>query len=226
MTWIKATSSWWPSRGELPSTKLLSRQAARRADDLTRACAYVIDDIDAFTTSVPIVYGSCLGGVTVLFSLLDELDQQDFGLSPIGFSTSVHHAPASAVGVSNKHVGMLTAISANEDLAAMLMIEALDVAHEFDEVIVVAVEETWPQAFGVPPFELYAGALVLGKDSERNLMIEPTSESVETLAIETLTGNPAARVEHLIQWSVDARPGDEIVFAPHVNGGSWKARCQ
>ncbi|QED28376.1 beta-ketoacyl synthase chain length factor [Microvenator marinus] len=226
MAWIEATSSWWPGRGKLPASQLLAGSASRRAGDLTRACAHVIDELGPFSKTVPIVFGSSLGCVSVLFSLLDEIKRDELGLSPIAFSSSVHHSPVAAVGVSNQHIGLLTAVSANEDLAAMLIIEALGLSLEFDRVLVIGAEEPWPKAYGHEEFELYAGAFMMAHDSERQLIVETSTEPFKNTLSGLLRYNPAAGLEKFLEWSREAKPGDELIISPNRSGGSWKARCQ
>ncbi len=226
MSWIDCSSSWWGSRGDLPASTLLSRSAARRADEMTKYCAHVIEELGAFSKTVPIVYGSCLGSVSVVFLLLDELSKDELGLSPIQFSGSVHHAPISALGVSNQHTGIVTAVSANQDLSAVVMIEALDLAKSVGEVLVVISEETWPRAFGAEPFEPYAAALQLTDSDPRQLVVELSDEPFENPLGDNLRGNPAANLQIIIDWSDTASAGDFTQFASHTLGGSWIVRCK
>ena len=181
---------------------------------------------DELPTDLPIVFGSCLGSLSVLFSLLDQMADDDGGVSPIRFSGSVHHAPVSAIGISAKHTGVVSAVSANEDLAAMVLIEGLAVAREYGRALVVVGDESWPAAFGLPLFEPYAAAILLQDDPERSFAIERADQTFiddPTLPAELL-GNPSARIEMVLRWAPGAARGDILPLAA-AGSGCWVIRC-
>lgn len=222
--WPIKSFSWWESQGVHQQTTLLSKAVARRACTLTRSCSYVMEQVGGLEKNTPIVFGSCLGSGSVLFSLLEQMRTEEGGLSPIRFSGSVHHSPVSAVGVSNQHTGTLTAISANEDLVAMALLEALTLSQDDDALLILA-DETWPDAFNVPRFDTYASAIVMGKDEKRTLKIRQSSLEYQSTLPEVLQGNPSAYAQHLIEWADEAKVGSSFLISPKTGGGSWEAVC-
>ncbi|GEM_PF-5170157 len=224
--WPTRSYAWWESQRALPPISILSRSAVRRAAPLTKYCAHVMEEVGGFEPDTPIVFGSCLGSISVLFSLLEQMAEDGVeGLSPIRFSGSVHHAPASTVGVSNAHKGFLNAISANEDLSAMALLEAIMTANEHGETMVVIAEEAWPPAFG-PVFEPFAAALVLTPGQDRNLSLQMSSQPYQSPLPDLLDGNPAAPIQHLMDWFETAKVGEYHVLCPALNGKSWVAICE
>lgn len=228
--WLQKSASWWPAKGPVETSRLLSGAVARRASELTRLCAHVMGEtIDELPAAMPIVFGSCLGSVSLLFSLVDQMAEDEGGISPIRFSGSVHHAPMSSIGIAARHTGFVSAVAANDDLCAMVLIEALGVARQEGEVLVVVADEAWPAAFGLPSFEPYAAALLLRADEERSLSIElsdPSDQPLDGEQPEELAGNPSAGMERFLSWVALARPGDSCPIAESDNGGRWVARCR
>ena len=222
---VTKSASWWASHGPFEAPAILDRSAARRASPITRACAHVIERLGPFGRETPIVFGSTAGDIDGLFALLEQMHSEQGGLSPIGFSRSVHHAPATTVGISVGHLGPVVGVSANEDLAAMALLEALSLAQVHGSAIVAVAEVEWPTAFDADTFEAYAAALLLGPVEGCSLNLEASGAGHLDEALEPgLRSNPAARLEHVLRWAPAAQPGDSVSLSPR-RSGSWRVTC-
>lgn len=122
----------------------------RRLTPLGRAAIEAITTIYNETdreVRTPVIFASRWGDIALSVKLLQELTAAE-GLSPMGFSTSVHNGIGGLFSISQKHRANITALASAESCAGTAMIEACGLLHEKAEsVIVVVYEERSPKAF-------------------------------------------------------------------------------
>lgn len=134
-----------------PTGASIEPRARRRASTLCRALTDAYDaaasqaGVDKSQTGA--VFGSALGEVTTMLSLLDQMSRNE-ELSPMAFGTSVHSAAAGTVSISTKNRGFTTSISANHDTAAAALFEAGGVVETMGSPVIVACgDESSPDRF-------------------------------------------------------------------------------
>ncbi|HEX6244508.1 MAG TPA: beta-ketoacyl synthase chain length factor [Polyangiales bacterium] len=147
----------WLSRtaqpGAAPSGALLDKHSRRRASDFTKGLA------DAYAEAlgaaqqvlathgqesalradaVASVFGSALGEVSTMISLLEQMWREGGALSPMRFAGSVHNAAAGVVSIGSKNTGFTTSLGADHDTPAMSLIEAISLVATRGEPVMVA----------------------------------------------------------------------------------------
>jgi hypothetical protein len=152
---------------EPPSAESIERRSRRRASPLTRACSCAFTEaarqagIDVATTGA--VFGSALGEVSTMLELLDQMGKRE-PLSPMGFTTSVHHSAAGTVSISGGNRGFTTSISANHDTPAAAIFEASGVCATMGTpVVAVCGDDQAPERFveGDEAYDMIASAIAL-----------------------------------------------------------------
>lgn len=150
-----------------PSGESIERRSRRRASPLTRACSCAFTQaakqaaIDVATTGA--VFGSALGEVSTMLELLDQMGKRE-PLSPMGFTTSVHHSAAGTVSISGGNRGFTTSISANHDTPAAAIFEASGVCATMSTpVVVVCGDDAAPPRFveGDESYDMIASAIAI-----------------------------------------------------------------
>jgi Beta-ketoacyl synthase, N-terminal domain len=124
---------------------LLDKHSRRRASDFTKALADAYGE--ALRTARPSapaadtvasVFGSALGEVGTMISLLDQMWREGGALSPMRFAGSVHNAAAGVVSIGTKNTGFTTSLGADHDTPAMALIEAIALVLSQGEPVIVA----------------------------------------------------------------------------------------
>jgi len=150
-----------------PEGALLDRRTRRRSSGLCRALADAFADAalsaDVPLASVSSVFGSSLGEVSTMLTVLEQLTRGE-DLSPMHFATSVHNTASGMVSISNVNRGFTTALSADFDTVGAALCEAsgLLAAHG-EPVVVVCADERSPERFVAEEFafDMLAAAIVL-----------------------------------------------------------------
>jgi Beta-ketoacyl synthase, N-terminal domain len=149
-----------PQGMEPPPGTLLDKHSRRRASDLTKALADAYGEALAHAqlppTTVASVFGSALGEVSTMISLLDQMWRETGALSPMRFATSVHNAAAGVVSIGTKNTGFTTSLGADYDTPAMALMEAMGIALASGEPVVVACGDE------AAPSDLVGGAIGWG----------------------------------------------------------------
>lgn len=149
----------------------IDRRSRRRASPLSRAVADAFStaaqqaQIDVETTGT--VFGSGLGEVTTMLSLLDQISNGE-ELSPMSFATSVHSAAAGVISISSKNRGFTTSISAYADTPGAALFEARAVLESMNTpVVVTCSDENSPERFVADEdaFDTVAAAVALVPDA-------------------------------------------------------------
>ena len=150
-----------------PSGASIERRSRRRASPLTRACSCAFTEaatqaqIDVATTGA--VFGSALGEVSTMLELLDQMGKHE-PLSPMGFTTSVHHSAAGTVSISSGNRGFTTSISANHDTPAAAIFEASGVCATMGTpVVIVCGDDEAPPRFveGDESYDMIASSIAI-----------------------------------------------------------------
>lgn len=130
------------SAGASPSGALLDKHSRRRASDFTKALADVYAEALSAAAlpadTVASVFGSALGEVGTMISLLDQMWREGGALSPMRFAGSVHNAAAGVVSIGTKNTGFTTSIGADHDTPAMALFEAIAIVKSRAEPVMVA----------------------------------------------------------------------------------------
>jgi hypothetical protein len=154
-----------------PTGASIEPRARRRMSPLSRALADTFAEAAAQaridTSSTSAVFGSALGEVSAMLTLLDQMSQGE-PLSPMGFGTSVHSAAAGAVSIGAGNRGFTTSISAYHDTASAALFEARCVLETMDTPVIVACgDESSPERFVADEeaYDMLAVALALVPDN-------------------------------------------------------------
>ena len=132
-----------------PAGALLDKHSKRRASDFTKALADAYggalsmahakcSDAALAPDKVASVFGSALGEVSTMISLLEQMWRGDGALSPMRFAGSVHNAAAGVVSIGTKNTGFTTSIGADYDTPAMALVEAIAIVCNQREPVIVA----------------------------------------------------------------------------------------
>lgn len=131
-----------------PSGALLDKHSKRRASDFTKALADAYGEaltaaiegakVDIRPDSVASVFGSALGEVSTMISLLEQMWREGGALSPMRFAGSVHNAAAGVVSIGTKNTGFTTSLGADHDTPAMALLEAISLVLSRGEPVIVA----------------------------------------------------------------------------------------
>jgi hypothetical protein len=138
-----------PSESASPAGALLDKHSKRRASDFTKALADAYAEALLMAQSqrgdpllaadkVASVFGSALGEVSTMISLLEQMWRGDGALSPMRFAGSVHNAAAGVVSIGSKNTGFTTSIGADYDTPAMALVEAIAIVLNQHEPVIVA----------------------------------------------------------------------------------------
>jgi Beta-ketoacyl synthase, N-terminal domain len=150
---LKAWQTRTPSDAA-PTGALLDKHSKRRASDFTKALADAYGEalhtacaedpaVRRHKTvlspaSVASVFGSALGEVSTMISLLEQMWREGGALSPMRFAGSVHNAAAGVVSIGTKNTGFTTSLGADHDTPAMALIEAIAIVLNQREAVIVA----------------------------------------------------------------------------------------
>jgi hypothetical protein len=118
-------------------------------------------EIDVETTAT--VFGSGLGEVTTMLSLLDQIGTGE-DLSPMHFATSVHSSAGGTISISSKNRGFTTSISAYDDTPGAALFEARAVLETMKTpVVITCADENSPERFVADEdaFDTVAAAIAL-----------------------------------------------------------------
>jgi hypothetical protein len=214
-------TAWQTHRASEPAPAagaLLDKHSKRRASDFTKALADAYGEALATAGAhapglaadkVASVFGSALGEVSTMISLLEQMWRGDGALSPMRFAGSVHNAAAGVVSIGTKNTGFTTSLGADHDTPAMALIEAIAIVlNQREPVIVACGDEAAPSdlvggAFGWDAV-CCAIALVPAEDAAPNLpRLSLPTRAQATLAPpqlpEGLAQNPEAGLLDLIE---------------------------
>jgi hypothetical protein len=135
------------------SGALLDKHSKRRASEFTKALADAYGEALSAAqlsagvpgpegtiraASVASVFGSALGEVGTMISLLEQMWREGGALSPMRFAGSVHNAAAGVVSIGTKNTGFTTSLGADHDTPAMALIEAIGLVLSRNEPVIVA----------------------------------------------------------------------------------------
>jgi hypothetical protein len=147
----------WRSRiavtGAAASGALLDKHSKRRASEFTKSLADVYAEALSAAQEaaaahgadtvwrpdcVASVFGSALGEVSTMISLLEQMWREGGALSPMRFAGSVHNAAAGVVSIGTKNTGFTTSLGADHDTPAMALLEAIGLVLSRNEPVIVA----------------------------------------------------------------------------------------
>jgi hypothetical protein len=139
---LKAWQTRHASAPVPPTGALLDKHSKRRASDFTKALADAYGEAltkGALTpATVASVFGSALGEVSTMISLLEQMWREGGALSPMRFAGSVHNAAAGVVSIGTKNTGFTTSLGADYDTPAMALVEAMAIVLNQHEPVIVA----------------------------------------------------------------------------------------
>jgi len=136
----------WQKREPQPAVSasgaLLDKHSKRRASEFTKALAdaygEALNAAQLPPTTVASVFGSALGEVSTMISLLEQMWREGGALSPMRFAGSVHNAAAGVVSIGSKNTGFTTSLGADHDTPAMALLEAIGLVLTRNEPVIVA----------------------------------------------------------------------------------------
>lgn len=195
--WLNETPS--PEAVSAPS-HALDRRSRRISGDLMRALTSVALEsmraakVDpAHTASV---YGSALGEVQTMVSLLQQIWVEKEPPSPMAFAASVHNAASGVASISFKNQGFTTSVAANFDTPAMSLFEgATLLATGTPHVLVACGDESSPDRLmgTYPTWKTMCAAVVLSADPSAH-------DRIATLTLPTLSDR--AETQHPLREDI------------------------
>jgi hypothetical protein len=145
---LKAWRAREAQPGALAAGSLLDKHSKRRASEFTKGLADAYAEALAAAQqhgapglaaeSVASVFGSALGEVSTMISLLEQMWREGGALSPMRFAGSVHNAAAGVVSIGTKNTGFTTSLGADHDTPAMALLEAIGLVLTRNEPVIVA----------------------------------------------------------------------------------------
>jgi hypothetical protein len=210
----------------------IERRARRRASPLCRAIAdaytAAAEQADIDTTANAAVFGSALGEVQTMLSLLDQISRGE-ELSPMGFATSVHSAASGTMSISAGNRGFTTSISAYHDTPAAAVFEARGLVQTRHTPVVLACGDTYsPARFveGEEAFGMVAAAVAVvpeAADAQVLARLQGPHRGEATVApadVPPLLGrNPECGLLDLVVAIVEGRTG--VVSLDRGRGSGW-----
>lgn len=127
----------------------------------------------------PIIFASRWGDIGLSVKLLHELCEEG-GVSPMGFSTSVHNGIGGLFSISQKHRANIVALSGTETTTSVALFEAIGLLKEgAQSVIAIIYEERSPDDFARfhPANFTYAWAVRLRLAAPEENGVQVTSDS-------------------------------------------------
>lgn len=138
----------------------LKRGSSRFANMLGEAVAQAAEAGGVDPGAVPIVYGSSLGEIETMVTLLRMLFEEEGKLSPNRFKNSVHNAASGLVSIGTSNTRFTTAIGGGDATFELSLVEAWTLLDDEPGAVLLSVADD------VPPAPLDAlgahGALALG----------------------------------------------------------------
>lgn len=209
---------------ERPPCKLVNARLGRGSSRFANMLGEVVEQAAAAggvdVATVPTVYGSSLGEIETMVTLLDMLYREEGKLSPNRFKNSVHNAASGLVSIGTANTSFSTAIAGGDRSFEAALIEAWILLEEEGGEVVLAMADDVPPA----PLEAlgHRGALALGfclSSTARSGAVTLSDLRVaegELLAEvpEALAGNPAVAGLALLEAVLARRAGTVSLTLP------------
>jgi len=122
----------------------LKRGSSRFANMLGEVVDQAASDGGADVATVPTVYGSSLGEIETMVTLLRMLYEEQGKLSPNRFKNSVHNAASGLVSIGTGNTSFSTAIAGGDRSFEVSLLEAWALLAERGGAVVVAVADDAP----------------------------------------------------------------------------------
>lgn len=119
--WQPADAAARPPMAALPKT--MPRRMSRLSRAVLSCVSRVAAAVGEQVLQYPVVYASRYGEIARTLALFAEYEQYG-GMSPAGFSVSVHNAPASLLGLVTGNCQSSTTLAAGEESLRMGVLEA------------------------------------------------------------------------------------------------------
>lgn len=131
-----------------PSCKLvgsrLKRGSSRFANMLGEVVEQAATAAEIDVTKVPTFYGSSLGEIVTMVTLLRMLFEEEGKLSPNRFKNSVHNAASGLVSIGTQNTAFSTAIAGGDRSFETTLLEAWAYLHDVGGDAIVAVADDEP----------------------------------------------------------------------------------
>lgn len=122
----------------------LGRGSSRFAQMLGEVVEQAARDAGVDVSAVPTVYGSSLGEIDTMVTLLRMLFEEEGKLSPNRFKNSVHNAASGLVSIGTGNTQFSTAIAGGDRTFEVSLLEAWAFLHERGGDVILAVADDAP----------------------------------------------------------------------------------
>lgn len=199
----------------------LKRGSSRFANMLGEVVEQAAADASIDVTRVPTFYGSSLGEIVTMVTLLRMLYEEEGKLSPNRFKNSVHNAASGLVSIGTENTNFSTAIAGGARSFELTLLEAWAYVETVGGAAVVAVSDDTPP----PPLDALGahGGLAVGfvlsaeadASAPRLSNLRPHPEALPRVARvpEDLELNCASAALELLD-AVVARRGGPVALSP------------
>lgn len=195
--------------------KRLRRGSSRFANMLGEVVQQAAESASVDPGAVPTVYGSSLGEIETMVTLLAMLFQEEGKLSPNRFKNSVHNAASGLVSIGTSNTTFSTAIAGGDRSFETSLIEAwayLD-AHGGDVILAVADDRAPAPLDELDDHDALAVAFALRADPGADVpriqgwRVEPTAPESAARVPDALRHNCAGPGLALLDALLARRPG-------------------
>ena len=202
----------------------LKRGSSRFANMLGEVVEHAAADAVLDAGKVATVYGSSLGEIETMVTLLSMLYQEEGKLSPNRFKNSVHNAASGLVSIGSSNTAFSTAIAGGTRSFERSLVEAWALLHTDAPTVVLAVGDDAPP----PPLDqlddqgALAVALALSTEPRPGALrlehLRPGEAAIDEAIPGALRGNCAAAALGLLR-AMRERTRGEVSVAPIGQAG-------
>jgi 3-oxoacyl-(acyl-carrier-protein) synthase len=203
----------------------LGRGSSRFGKMLGEVVEQAATDAGADVTKVATVYGSSLGEIETMVTLLRMLYEEEGKLSPNRFKNSVHNAASGLVSIGTGNTGFSTAIAGGDRSFEVSLLEAWALLEERGGHVVLAVADDEPpepldrlDEQGALALAFCLSAEPAGARAELSDLRAAEAPEAHARIPEELRGNCAAAGLELLDAVLEGRAGSVSVAPPGRSG--------
>lgn len=130
----------------IPEVEKIPAMQRRRLSQLTKSSLKVALDLTENGENIPSIFSSRYGEWSQTLKLLQSLSAGE-GMSPAGFSMSVHNTAAGAYSIINQNKAPYIALAGGDKTFDSSILEAISRLKKEEKILVVIAEENMPELY-------------------------------------------------------------------------------